>query len=94
MAVGTYASVDLPAPRPGFGARAPAEGRRDGGDLERRATRRRWALAKMDEMARERQRCREKFKVARQVSECEAQYSRRYHEYNEIYLDASRNQHD
>jgi hypothetical protein len=51
---------------------------------------RRWALARMDEMSHERLRCRERFRLARQVSECEAQFNRRFRQYNEIYLEASR----
>ena len=55
-----------------------------------RDARRRWALARMDEMAGERLRCRERFKVPRQVRECEVEFERRHRAYNEIYLEASR----
>jgi hypothetical protein len=55
-----------------------------------REARRRWALARMDEMASERLRCRERFKVPRQVRECEAEFERRHRAYNEVYLEASR----
>ncbi len=88
--VGGSAALDLAAARPGIAVPLRAEGARRGGDAESHAARRRWALAKMDEMAQERQRCRERFKAPRQISECEAQYARRYREYNEIYLEASR----
>jgi hypothetical protein len=69
------------APRADDGKPAASEGR---------AARRRWALARMDEMAGERLRCRERFTVRRQVDACEAEHVRRYREYNEIYLEASR----
>jgi hypothetical protein len=59
-------------------------------DPEAKAARRRWALAKMDEMANERLRCRERFKARGQVEACEAEFTRRFREYNEIYLEASR----
>ncbi len=52
--------------------------------------RRRWALAQMDEMARERLRCRERFKAPRQVEECESHYARRFRMYNDLYLEAAR----
>jgi hypothetical protein len=55
-----------------------------------REARRRWALARMDEMAQERLRCRERFKEPRQVQECEADFQRRHRAYNELYLEAIR----
>jgi hypothetical protein len=55
-----------------------------------REARRRWALARMDEVAQERLRCRERFKVSRQVQECEAEFERRHRAFNEIYLEAAR----
>jgi hypothetical protein len=55
-----------------------------------REARRRWALARMDEMAGERLRCRERFKIPRQVRECETEFERRHRAYNEVYLEASR----
>ncbi len=55
-----------------------------------REARRRWALARMDEMAGERLRCRERFKAPRQVQECEANFERRHRAYNELYLEAAR----
>jgi hypothetical protein len=55
-----------------------------------RAARRRWALARMDEMGRERQRCRERFRDARRREECEAEFARLYRGYNEVYLEAAR----
>lgn len=88
--LGGSPAPDLAAARPGVAAPLRGEGARSAGDAEGRAARRRWALAKMDEMAQERQRCRERLRAPRQISECEAQYARRYREYNEIYLEASR----
>ena len=55
-----------------------------------REARRRWALARMDEMAEERLRCRERFRTPRQVRECEADFERRRRAYNEAYLEALR----
>ncbi len=55
-----------------------------------RAERRRWASAKMDEMANERLRCRERFARRGDVERCEAEYARRFRQYNEIYLEAYR----
>ncbi len=57
---------------------------------EVKAARRRWALARMDEMANERLRCRERFQKRREVERCEADYERRFREYNEMYLEAAR----
>jgi hypothetical protein len=59
-------------------------------DPEAKAARRRWALAKMDEMANERLRCRERFQKRREVERCEADYARRFREYNQMYLEAAR----
>ena len=72
-----------------LGGVAPAVG---GGDPGRdaKAERRRWASAKMDEMANERLRCRERFAQRGDVERCEAEYARRFRQYNEIYLEASR----
>jgi hypothetical protein len=55
-----------------------------------REARRRWALARMDEVANERLRCRERFRAPRQVRECEVELERRHRAYNEIYLEAAR----
>src|SRR5262245_4121761 len=55
-----------------------------------REARRRWALARMDEMAQERLRCRDRFKVPHQIRECEADFERRHRAYNEIYIEAAR----
>ena len=55
-----------------------------------KAARRRWALARMDEMANERLRCRGRFTRRREVEACEADYTRRFRQYNEIYLEAAR----
>jgi hypothetical protein len=52
--------------------------------------RRRWALARMDDMVAEQRRCRERFRRPADISECEARYARRYRVFNEIYLEASR----
>ncbi len=57
---------------------------------EAKAARRRWALAKMDEMANEALRCGRRFQKRREVETCEAEFTRRFREYNEIYLEASR----
>jgi hypothetical protein len=59
-------------------------------DSEPRASRRRWALARMDEMANERRRCRERYAKPRDVAHCEAEFTRRFNQYNEIYLEAAR----
>ena len=56
----------------------------------RREERRRWALRKMDEMANEGLRCRARFAKPRDVATCEAEYTRRFREYNEVYLEAAR----
>ena len=66
------------------------EGTTTGGPPEERAARRRWALARMDEMAGERRRCRERFREARQVVECEHRFQMRFQEYNRLYLEAAR----
>ncbi|HEV8676937.1 MAG TPA: hypothetical protein VGX21_23110 [Methylomirabilota bacterium] len=55
-----------------------------------KVTRQRWAQARMDEMANERLRCRERFRDPRQVQACEAGYERRFRVYNEMYLEAAR----
>ena len=43
-----------------------------------------------DREAGERLRCRERFKIPRQVRECETEFERRHRAYNEVYLEASR----
>ena len=55
-----------------------------------RAARRRWALARMDEMANEALRCRHRFQKKREVEVCEAEFTRKFRQYNEMYLEASR----
>jgi hypothetical protein len=55
-----------------------------------RAARRRWALARMDEMANEALRCRQRFQKKREVEACEAEFTRKFRQYNEMYLEASR----
>ncbi len=57
---------------------------------EAKAVRRRWALARMDEMANERLRCRQRFQKRREIETCEAEYDRRFRQYDEMYLEASR----
>ena len=52
--------------------------------------RRRWALARMDEMAQERLRCHERFRAPRAVRDCQAEFERRHRAYNEIYIEAAR----
>jgi hypothetical protein len=52
--------------------------------------RRRWALARMDDVARERLRCHERFKEPRQIRTCQEEFERRHRAYNEIYIDAAR----
>jgi hypothetical protein len=52
--------------------------------------RRRWALARMDEMAQERLRCHERFRTPREVRDCQAEFERRHRAYNEIYIEAAR----
>jgi hypothetical protein len=58
-------------------------------DFASRAERRRWALAKMDEMANELRRC-QRFQKKREIEVCEAEFNRKFREYNEIYIEASR----
>jgi hypothetical protein len=55
-----------------------------------REARRRWALARMDEMARERLRCHERFRAPREVRDCQAEFERRHRAYNELYIEAAR----
>jgi len=70
------------APVPGLAA--------DTSGPEAKAARRRWALARMDEMANERLRCRQRFQKRREMETCEAEYDRRFRQYDEMYLEASR----
>jgi hypothetical protein len=58
-------------------------------DVASRAERRRWALAKMDEMANEVRRC-QRFQKKREIEVCEAEFNRKFRQYNEIYIEASR----
>jgi hypothetical protein len=74
-----------------LGARPAGADAAAGGSPPRdREARRRWALARMDEMAGERLRCRERFKEPRLVHECETSFDRRRQAYNAIYMEASR----
>jgi hypothetical protein len=57
---------------------------------ESKAARRRWALARMDEMANEARRCGQRFQKKREVEACEAEFTRKLRQYNEIYIEASR----
>ena len=74
-----------------LGARpADADGAVTGSPPRDREARRRWALARMDEMASERLRCRERFKIPRLVRDCETEFERRHRAYNEVYQEAIR----
>jgi hypothetical protein len=55
-----------------------------------REARRRWALARMDEIARDRLRCHDKFRTPREIRNCQEELERRYRAYNDIYLEALR----
>jgi hypothetical protein len=59
-------------------------------DSSDKEARRRWALFKMDEMANEKLRCRVVFETKCGIALCEADYDRRFRHYNEIYIEASR----
>jgi hypothetical protein len=59
-------------------------------DVAARAERRRWALAKMDEMANEVRRCQARFQKKREIEVCETEFNRKLRQYNEIYFEASR----
>jgi hypothetical protein len=72
-----------------LGAR-PADGAATGYPPRDREARRRWALARMDEMASERLRCRERLKIPRLVRDCEEDFERRHRAYNEVYQEAIR----
>jgi hypothetical protein len=74
-------------PRGGSGepaAPGPTAGPRD------REARRKWALGRMDEMARERLRCHERFRAPEEVRDCQAEFERRHRAYNEVYIEAAR----
>jgi hypothetical protein len=55
-----------------------------------REARRRWALAQMDEMARERLRCSERFRSPKEIRDCQVVFEQRHRAYNEIYIEAAR----
>jgi hypothetical protein len=55
-----------------------------------REARRRWALARMDEISRDRLRCHDKFHKLREIRNCQEELERRYRAYNDIYLEALR----
>jgi hypothetical protein len=61
-----------------------------GSGAREREARRRWALARMDEMARERLRCYERFRAPQEIRECQVEFERRHRAYNEVYIEASR----
>lgn len=82
VAAATVAMVALARPATGESA--------EPGPPREREARRRWALARMDEMATERLRCRARFRLPRQVRECEAEFERRHRAYNEVYIEAAR----
>jgi hypothetical protein len=71
-------------------AALPGTERREPAGLDAKAARRRWALARMDEMDTERLRCRARFTKKHEVEACEADYTRRFRQYNEIYLEGLR----
>ncbi len=71
-------------------ASRPLAGLRGGGEPRDREARRRWVLAQLDDAARERQRCAERFRDPRQVRACEAEHERRYRALNELYIELSR----
>jgi hypothetical protein len=73
-----------------IGAVALPPERRESAGPEAKAARRRWALAKMDEMDNERLRCRTRFTRKRDIEACEADYTRRFRQYNEVYLEGLR----
>jgi hypothetical protein len=78
------AALPLVARGAGADGSAPAAVPRD------REARRRWALARMDEMAQERLRCHERFREPRDVRQCQVEFERRHRAYNEIYVEATR----
>jgi hypothetical protein len=55
-----------------------------------KVARQRWAQARMDEMANERLRCRDRLRDGQQIAQCEAGYERRFRLYNEMFLEATR----
>ena len=71
-------------------ARAESPGSPRPRDRETREARRRWALARMDEVAGERRRCAERFQSAQKIRDCQAECDRRYRVYNEVYVEALR----
>ena len=83
IAVAALAAAGVLAARPaGAGAGGPTR--------EDREARRRWALARMDEMARERLRCHDRYREPREIRTCQAEFERRHREYNEVYIEATR----
>lgn len=80
----------LVAALPLAGSEAVADGPGSAATPRDREARRRWALARMDEMAQERLRCHERFRASREVRDCQAEFERRHRAYNEIYIEAAR----
>jgi hypothetical protein len=78
------AALPMAARGAGADGAAPVTAPRD------REARRRWALARMDEMAQERLRCHERFREPRDVRQCQVEFERRHRAYNEIYVEATR----
>jgi hypothetical protein len=76
----------------GDGARAEPSTttRRDGAGPAQAEARRRWALARMDEVAQDRLRCRGRFKKPAEVEACRRPLDREYRRYDETCLDAAR----
>jgi hypothetical protein len=71
-------------------AALPGTERREPAGLDAKAARRRWALARMDEMDNERLRCRVRFTKKHEIEACEADFTRRFRQYNDIYLEGLR----
>jgi hypothetical protein len=44
----------------------------------------------MDEMARERLRCPERFRKPPDIRDCQSEFERRYRAYNDLYIEMSR----
>src|SRR5262245_1157850 len=84
------ALASLVAVAPLAARRGAADGPGSAAAPRDREARRRWALARMDEMAAERLRCRDRFRAEQQVRDCQADFERRHRAFNEIYLEATR----
>ena len=82
---GLAATVLLAVAPEAGGAEAPG-----GAGARDREARRRWALARMDEMARERLRCYDRFRAPQEIRDCQVEFERRHRAYNEVYIEATR----